>query len=119
MQPLLLIVHVIVCLVLIAVILVQAGKGASIGAVFGGGSAQTLFGARGPATFFQKFTTGAVVVFLFTSISLARYAKEQRSSSVIDSVPINTLAPESDEGNPLEGAPMEGVKEPATKDETQ
>lgn len=86
METLLLTVHLIICTILIAVILVQAGKGASIGAAFGGGASQTLFGGRGPATFFQKFTTIVALLFLVTSIGLARLAKSTEGS-VIEKVP--------------------------------
>ncbi|MDA8077457.1 MAG: preprotein translocase subunit SecG, partial [Nitrospiraceae bacterium] len=65
-----LIFHVIVCLFLIFIVLIQSGKGAELGAAFGG-SSQTLFGARGAATFFSKLTTIAAVVFMLTSFSLA------------------------------------------------
>ena len=70
MVTLLLIVHVIVCLFLIFVVLVQGGKGAEMGAAFGG-SSQTLFGGRGAATFLSKLTTGAAVVFMLTALLLS------------------------------------------------
>lgn len=70
MATLLLIVHVLVCLFLIFIVLIQSGKGAELGAAFGG-SSQTLFGSRGAATFFSKLTTIAAVVFMLTSLSLA------------------------------------------------
>jgi preprotein translocase subunit SecG len=70
MTTLLLIIHIIVCLMLIAIVLLQSGKGAEIGAAFGG-SSQTLFGSRGAATFLSKLTTIAAVVFMITSLTLA------------------------------------------------
>ncbi|KAF0145321.1 MAG: preprotein translocase subunit SecG [Nitrospirae bacterium] len=70
MATLLLIVHVLVCLFLIFIVLIQSGKGADLGAAFGG-SSQTLFGSRGAATFFSKLTTIAAIVFMLTSLSLA------------------------------------------------
>ena len=66
----LMIVHIFVCLFLIAVVLLQSGKGAEIGAAFGG-SSQTLFGSRGSATFLSKMTTIVAVIFMFTSLFLA------------------------------------------------
>jgi preprotein translocase subunit SecG len=66
----LMIVHIFVCLFLIAVVLLQSGKGAEIGAAFGG-SSQTLFGSRGAATFLGKMTTIVAVVFMLTSFLLA------------------------------------------------
>lgn len=70
MTTFLLIIHVFVCVMLIAIVLLQSGKGADIGAAFGG-SSQTLFGSRGAATFLNKITTIAAVVFMLTSLSLA------------------------------------------------
>lgn len=69
---LLVIVHVAVSLSLILVVLLQVGKGQSIGAAFGGaGSSQTFFGSRGPATFLSHLTTVSAAVFMVTSLSLA------------------------------------------------
>ena len=84
MYTLLVIVHVIVCLLMIGAILLQSGKGAEIGAAFGG-SSQTVFGSRGPANFLSKFTVITAFVFMLTSLSLAILAKERNfSSTVID-----------------------------------
>ena len=63
--------HVIVCVFLIAVVLLQRGKGAQVGAVFGGGGGATMFGGRGAGNFLTKLTTGAAVVFMLTSLALA------------------------------------------------
>ncbi len=70
MYTLTIVVHVIVCLILIGVVLLQAGKGAEMGAAFGG-SSQTVFGSRGAATFLSKLTVGAAVVFMLTSLTLS------------------------------------------------
>ncbi len=84
MYTLLVIVHVIVCLLMIGAILLQSGKGAEIGAAFGG-SSQTVFGSRGPANFLSKFTVITAFVFMFTSLTLAILAKERNfASTVID-----------------------------------
>ena len=84
MYTLLIIIHVIVCLLMIGAILLQSGKGAEIGAAFGG-SSQTVFGSRGPANFLSKFTVITAFVFMLTSLSLAILAKERNfSSTVID-----------------------------------
>ena len=78
------IIHLLVCFIMIAAILLQSGKGAEIGAAFGG-SSQTVFGSRGPGTFLSKITVGAAVVFMITSLSLAILSKERTfSSTVID-----------------------------------
>jgi preprotein translocase subunit SecG len=69
-----LIVHVVVCIALIMIILLQSGKGADIGAAFGGGSSQTVFGSSGASTFLSKITIGAAVVFMVTSIFLTYFS---------------------------------------------
>ena len=84
MHTLVIIIHVIACFLMIGAILLQSGKGAEIGAAFGG-SSQTVFGSRGPANFLSKFTVIVAVVFMVTSLSLAILAKERTfSSTVID-----------------------------------
>ena len=70
MITLLLTVHIMVAVFLIFIVLIQSGKGAELGAAFGG-SSQTLFGSRGAAYFFSKLTTIAAVAFMVTSLSLA------------------------------------------------
>lgn len=78
------ILHVFVCFLMIAAILLQAGKGAEIGAAFGG-SSQTVFGSRGPGTFLSKVTVGAAIIFMLTSLGLAVLSKQGSvASSVID-----------------------------------
>ncbi len=90
METLVTIIHYGVCTFLIGVILLQAGKGADIGAAFGAGGSNTVFGARGPATFLNKLTIGAAITFLLTSITLAQLAKKASQSSVVDSAPAQT-----------------------------
>jgi len=69
---------------MIAAILLQAGKGAEIGAAFGG-SSQTVFGSRGPGTFLSKVTVAAAIIFMLTSLGLAVLSRERTfSSTVID-----------------------------------
>src|SRR5512134_1958933 len=67
------ILHVIACVFLIAVVLLQRGKGAQIGAVFGGGAGSTIFGSRGAGNFLTKLTAGAAAVFMLTSLSLSYF----------------------------------------------
>ena len=74
MYTLIVILHVIVCVALILVILLQTGKGSDIGAVFGGGSSQTLFGSTGPTSFLSKLTAGAAIIFMLTSLFLAYFS---------------------------------------------
>ena len=86
----LVILHVLVALGLIFVVLLQSGRGAELGAAFGG-TGQATFG-RGPATFITKFTTGLAVIFMATSLSLAFLTIEHPSNSIIDSAPLPASA---------------------------
>ena len=90
MYTAILIIHLIVCLVLIFVILIQSSKGAEMGAAFGG-SSQTLFGSRGAATFMNKVTTITAILFMLTSLTLAIFTGKQ--GSVMSSVPVTKTAP--------------------------
>ena len=84
MYTLAVVIHVLVCVLMIASILLQSGKGAEIGAAFGG-SSQTVFGSRGPGTFLSKVTVAAALIFMLTSLGLAILSKERAfSSTVID-----------------------------------
>ena len=84
--------HVIVCVFLIAVVLLQRGKGAQVGAVFGGGGGATMFGGRGAGNFLTKLTTGAAIVFMFTSLSLA-YMRMHRGERLFEGGAIEEPAP--------------------------
>ena len=96
MITILTIIHILVCIFMVSVVLLQHGKGADIGATFGGGS-QSLFGTEGPVPMLNKVTTTAAVVFMLTSISLAYLSSHQTSSSVMGDVsapaPIEQQAP--------------------------
>jgi preprotein translocase subunit SecG len=76
------IVHVLMCVALILVVLLQTGKGADMGAAFGG-SSQTVFGSSGAGTFLGKMTTVIAVVFMLTSLWLAYFAAH-KTESIID-----------------------------------
>jgi preprotein translocase subunit SecG len=95
MSTFIILIHVIVCIALILIVLLQTGKGADMGAAFGGGSSQTLFGSTGAATFLSKMTTIAAVVFMLTSLSLAYLSGRRPTSSIMpDAVPVTQEAQE-------------------------
>ena len=71
MDAIITVLHVIVCVFMIAVILLQRGKGAEIGAVFGGGGGGTMFGSRGAGNFLTKLTTASAIIFMVTSVTLS------------------------------------------------
>ena len=78
-------IHVITCLFLILVVLLQQGKGADL-SVFGGGSTQAAFGARGAATFLHKMTVIGFVAFIFTTMSIGFLQSSGRQGSVMTTV---------------------------------
>jgi preprotein translocase subunit SecG len=86
MSILLIILHVVVSIALIMIVLLQTGKGADMGAAFGGGGSQTLFGSTGASTFLSKATTAAAIVFMVTSLALAYISSHQTPSSVMTDV---------------------------------
>ncbi len=83
MYTMVVILHIVVSVALILIILLQTGKGADIGAVFGGGSSQTLFGSSGPTSFLGKLTAAAAVVFMFTSLFLAYFSGSRPATSIM------------------------------------
>jgi len=101
METIILIIHTIVSLFLIGVVLLQAGKGASIGATFGGGN-QAIFGSSQGSTM-GKITGAAATIFMLTSLSLAYISAGSSSSSIMKSVEIQPPAAEM----PMDSAPAE------------
>lgn len=77
------ILHVLVSLFLIAVVLLQSGKGAEMGASFGSSGSQSVFGAGGGTSFLSKLTTSAAVIFMLTSLTLAYVSGKSSSSSMM------------------------------------
>lgn len=79
-------IHVLVCVILIVVVLLQHGKSADIAATFGGAGSQTAFGPRGTATLLSKITTWAAIIFMVTSISLTIFATRNHPTSIMENV---------------------------------
>jgi preprotein translocase subunit SecG len=77
------VIHVIVSIGLILVVLLQTGKGAEVGAVFGGSSA-TIFGSSGAGNFLTKLTSGMAIVFMMTSLALGYFAGRKPSATIFD-----------------------------------
>jgi preprotein translocase subunit SecG len=95
MYILLWIVHVIVCLFLITVVLLQSGKAADLAGAFGGMGSQTAFGPRGSATLLSKATTISAILFMVTSLSLSIMATRNAGlgTTVLESAPKSAPAP--------------------------
>lgn len=85
--------HILAAVLLVLVVLLQSGKGAAMGAVFGSGSSQTMFGSSGAGNFLTKLTTAAAVVFMLTSLSLATVLSEKEQDSVINEIEETTTTP--------------------------
>ncbi len=114
MFGLLITVHIFVCLAMIFIVLLQYGRGAEMGAAFGG-SNQTVFGSGGAGTFMGKVTTVAAITFMVTSLSLAYLSTQKNTSSSIipqtaptapvDAVPAGEALP-GGEASPAEPLPL-------------
>lgn len=124
MITLLTVVHVAVCLFLIVIVLLQHGKGADVGATFGG-SGQSVFGSEGPLPLLNKITTSVAIVFMLTSVVLAYFSSSKSTGSVMTElakpqaaavqkveeksakeekvIPMPVAAPESQKAVPVEG----------------
>ncbi len=105
MTTLLLILHVLVCFAIIIIVLLQAGKGAEIGASFGAGSSQTVFGASGGKSFMSRVTTGAAVLFMLTSLTLAYFYGRPGASSIMPGTVAPAGAPAAPAEPPMAPAP--------------
>ena len=93
MYTVLVILHVLVSFAIIAIVLLQAGKGADIGSAFGGGGSQTVFGSMGTPTLLGKITTGVAIVFMLTSFSLAMLASKRAGSIMKEPAPAQQPVP--------------------------
>lgn len=119
MQTALVIFHLVICIALIMIVLLQTGKGSEIGAVFGS-SSQTLFGSTGGSTFFGKLTAGVAIVFLITSLILAGRSTRVTGESVMSGVKPAATAPAAT-GIEIPSGPTEVEKErqAGTEEETK
>jgi preprotein translocase subunit SecG len=86
------ILHVLMCFAIIAIVLLQSGKGADIGSAFGGAGSQAVFGSMGTPTLLGKITTGVAIVFTLTSFTLALLGGERAGSVVRDPTPVTAPA---------------------------
>ncbi len=78
--------HLVACFILIVVVLLQTGKGADIGAVFGG-SSQTIFGSSGAGNLLTRLTTWTAVAFMLTSLFLTWNSTRHLTATIVDSIP--------------------------------
>lgn len=80
----LVVIHIIACTILVVTVLLQQGKGAEVGAVFG--ASEAIFGSSGPATLLSKVTTASAIVFMLTSLSLTYLSIHDKGESVMQKV---------------------------------
>jgi preprotein translocase subunit SecG len=120
METLLIVLHVAVCLFLVGIVLLQHGKGADIGATFGG-SSQSLFGTEGPLPLLNKITTAAAIIFMLTSVALAYISSHTGTDSVMSGLttppPAQVEKVETKQRD--ETKPATQVETPAVKTEAQ
>ena len=97
-------IHIMVCFFLVVIVLLQHGKGADIGATFGG-AGNTVFGTEGPVPLLNKVTTAVAILFMVTSVTLAWFSANTGNGSVMENVvaPITTQLPVE---QPLETGPV-------------
>jgi preprotein translocase subunit SecG len=106
MYNLVLLVHMLIAVVLIALVLLQQGKGASIGASFGAGASQTVFGSAGSGSFLLKFTGGLALLFFVSSLTLGYLTFKQTKASSPRPKPVETSVPVEAPAAPV-SAPVE------------
>ena len=94
------IIHILVSIGLILVVLLQTGKGADMGAVFGG-SSSTIFGSSGAGNFLTRLTTGMAIVFMITSLTLGYFSGKKPSASVFDRGKVEVQQPARGQPGPV------------------
>jgi len=106
MQTIILIIHVLVAISIVVLVLLQHGKGADVGATFGGGGSQTMFGSAGSMSFFMKLTAVLAAIFFATSLTLSYLSSHQTHPiSALDQLqsvptPANTTTSTQDTDQP-------------------
>jgi len=111
------IVHVLMCFAIIAIVLLQAGKGADIGSAFGGAGSQAVFGSMGTPTVLGKITGAIAIIFTLTSFSLAILGGDRSSSVVREAPPVSAPAgpPSSAPSDPAAPSAPAPTAPPASK----
>ena len=120
MTAFLVVLHIIVCIALICIVLLQTGKGASLGAAFGG-STQTVFGATGSAGFLGKITTAVAILFMITSLSLTYLSAKRGGGTIMQETQAQeekAPAADSPDAWPQAAAPEQAPPAQATASET-
>jgi preprotein translocase subunit SecG len=92
MYTVILAIHIVICFLLILAVLIQSGKGSSLGSAFGGGAGD-VFGPGAPVNIMNKVTTVIAIIFMLTSLTLAVLSTQKTTSSIMQSNPAGQQAP--------------------------
>ncbi|WP_133127581.1 preprotein translocase subunit SecG [Legionella nagasakiensis] len=103
MYQLVLLLHVLVAIAIIGLVLIQHGKGADIGASFGSGASNTVFGSQGTGGFLFKLTGGLALAFFITSVSLSYMVAMQYQQAGQQAIPQQSTVPENKIPVPIDG----------------
>lgn len=110
--------HIFACFFMVIVVLLQTGKGADVGAVFGG-SSQTVFGSSGAGNFLTKMTTGIAILFMCTSLFLSYGAAQRTTESLFDSAtPVTPVSPSAQTEQPQAASESESSPQSGASEET-
>src|SRR5262250_2181843 len=107
------IIHVLMCFAIIAIVLLQPGKGADIGSAFGGGGSQAVFGSMGTPTVLGKITGAVALGFLVTSFSLAMMSGKRTAGTIMTDGPAPASAPAAPAAPAPPAAPAAPAAPPA------
>lgn len=110
MYQIILFIHVFAAVFIIALVLVQQGKGASVGAAFGSGASQTVFGSRGSGSFLFRVTISFITVFFITSITLNTLTMHSFKQQKMISLPVIPVQKSSSKGK---SSPIKPLSTPA------
>ncbi len=113
METLILVLHVVAALTIIGLVLLQHGKGADMGAAFGGGASGSLFGATGSANFLSRITAAAAAIFFITSLGLTWYSSHNAEDKGVMATHPASQAPATVPGTASAPAPASVPDKPA------
>jgi len=115
MLTILTVVHITVCVFMVIIVLLQHGKGADVGATFGGGSGQTMFGTEGPLPLLNKITTASAILFMVTSVALAYFSANLTKGSIMEDVVVPAPPPVEQQTE----VPPKTIEVPLTRTNTE
>ena len=115
LETVVIVVHLLAALGLVALVLLQQGKGADAGASFGAGASGTVFGSQGSATFLSRFTAVLAAVFFATSLGLGFFAKDKADMLIQGGLP-GTAVKENTSNPPGDDVPVLDAQKPGSSD---